>query len=577
MSYQLMFQKAVELQQNGALNEAEKIYRQILETAPDSADVLNLLGMIAQSRGMHNEAVNYFYKAAANAPHHYPIFFNLAVSLGALGKYLEAIESYQKVLQLRPDCKEALLALGNIYWQQNNLSAAQEKFAAALQIDADYLPARTNLAEINNDVAELENISAGNPYALYYLGRRDFRESNWHNAEKHLSSADSLLEDSEIKTMLAQTLVALHKKAAALPIFYQAYRLNPHDVIVLVNIADLEYEQQNYTAAEEFYQRAISADSQNLRAHANYADMLYQRKRTLEALEEYRQAVLIAPDTPELSYNLALILKSLGEYEQALDLMFHAYYLAPNHDDWNLNLAETLILLHRSEPEKAQRICENWHNKMPENPVVNHLRAVFDGRQDTAEKEYNRLLFDNFAATYEQTLTDIGYKVVDKIAELYAPIRGLIIDLGCGSGLVGAKLKTADNRFIGVDISANMLQLARAKDVYDDLICCDLSEYLQTKPAQAATFIAADVFCYFGALDSLFSGCYPQPLIFSVETSSQCTDFMVQDNGRYKHNPQYIKCLLRQAGYQKIEAHELTLRQENSAPVAGMLFRAASD
>ena len=60
MSYELMFQKAVELQQNGALNEAEQLYRQILETAPQNADVLNLLGLIAQTKGLHSEAVNYF-------------------------------------------------------------------------------------------------------------------------------------------------------------------------------------------------------------------------------------------------------------------------------------------------------------------------------------------------------------------------------------------------------------------------------------------------------------------------------------------------------------------------------------
>ena len=62
-----MFQKAVALQQNGALNEAEQIYRQILETAPNNADVLNLLGLIAQQRGFHQEAVSYFYKEIGRA------------------------------------------------------------------------------------------------------------------------------------------------------------------------------------------------------------------------------------------------------------------------------------------------------------------------------------------------------------------------------------------------------------------------------------------------------------------------------------------------------------------------------
>ena len=117
MSYNLMFQKAVELQQNGALNEAEQLYRQILETTPDNADVLNLLGLIAQTKGLHSEAVSYFYRAAAAAPKHFPIFFNLGISLSAIGRPVEAIEAYKKVLELKRDLKEAFLCLGNKYWQ----------------------------------------------------------------------------------------------------------------------------------------------------------------------------------------------------------------------------------------------------------------------------------------------------------------------------------------------------------------------------------------------------------------------------------------------------------------------------
>lgn len=74
MSYEIMFNKAVELQQNGALNEAEQIYRQILETAPENVNVLNMLGLIAQEKGLHAEAVSYFYKAVTYAPQHFPLF-----------------------------------------------------------------------------------------------------------------------------------------------------------------------------------------------------------------------------------------------------------------------------------------------------------------------------------------------------------------------------------------------------------------------------------------------------------------------------------------------------------------------
>ena len=568
-----MFQKAVELQQNGALNEAEKLYRQILETVPDNADVLNLLGLIAQTKGLHQEAVAYFYKAANAAPNHFPIYFNLAVSLGACKKYAEAAEAYRKVIQLHPQCKEAFYGLGNLYWQQNNLDDAAENFALALKLDETYLEAQTNLAEIGNDTELLQRISLNNPTALYYLGRRAFNKRDFVEAKTYLSQADKLLENDEIKSMLGEVLSALGEKESALNLFYKAEIINPHNFTALINIADTEAENKNFDIAETYYKKSLSVDGNNLRAHANYAEMLDRCHRTLEALEEYRQAVIISPQTPELSYNLSLILKSIEEYEQALDLMFHAFYLAPEHTDWSLNIAETLVLLNYNAPEKAKKICENWYKKMPDNIVAKHLWSAINHHNLTENTAYNRLLFDTFAPTYEETLKNINYRVTDKIAELYAPFNGKILDLGCGTGLLGAKIKTKHNTIYGVDLSPKMLELARAKNVYTELTVQDIVQYLQAQHPEFDCIIAADVFCYFGDLTDIITLCHPCPLIFSVETYENVETFELQANGRYKHNSNYLKTLLQNIGYNKVETTETILRSEHKTELTGHLFR----
>lgn len=575
MSYELMFQKAVALHQNGALNEAESIYRQILETAPDNADVLNLLGLIAQAKGIHNEAVTCFYKAALSAPKHFPIFFNLAVSLEAMGRHLEATEAYQKVLTLKPDVKEAYLGLGNIFWQRGKTDEAMQAFENALKIDENYVEAEINLAELKDDTAELQKFSAQNATALYYLGRRAFKNNEIDQAAEYLQKADTLSSSAEIKILLGQTLLQQNQKEEALKIFYQAVSLNPHDATALVHIADLEAENGHSAEAEKYYKKAIEVDAANLQAHTNYANLLCSKKRTLEALEEYRQAVIISPQTPELSYNLALILKSLEDYEQALALMFNAFYLAPEHIDWSLNLAETLILLNRKEPEKALTITKNWFDKMPDNVIVKHLWDALHGRGSDVEMEYNRLLFDTFAPTYEQTLKNIHYQVVEKIAEEIPNLSGRILDLGCGTGLVGETLKTQYNTFYGVDISEKMLEIARQKNIYSDLICQDITTYLQRNKEEFDTIVAADVFCYFGSLDTLINLCGQCQLVFSVETDNSVKDWQIQDNGRYKHNPAYIEKLLRQAGYSQIKQVVSVLRRENGAAVDGALFIAS--
>lgn len=577
MSYNLMFQKAVELQQNGALNEAEQLYRQILETTPDNADVLNLLGLIAQTKGLHSEAVSYFYRAAAAAPKHFPIFFNLGISLSAIGRPVEAIEAYKKVLELKPDLKEAFLCLGNTYWQLERCDEAIEAFQNALKIDKNYSDAAVNLAEIQNDEAALQKLAQQNPQdarPFYYLGRRNFNKQKYSEAFSYLQQADNLQKSDEIKVLLGETLLALRQNNSALPVFYAALQLNSHNAAAALHIADLEAEKENYTETEKYYKKAAELNPDNVQTHANYANMLCKRKRTLEALEEYRAAVRLAPEQPELSYNLAIILKTLEEYEQALALMFNAFYLAPQHTDWSLNIAETIILFYAKAPEKALKITENWYNKMPENVVAKHLWASLNGKTADNETEYNRLLFDGFAESYEQTLQNIGYAVVNKIAEIAPNLTGKILDLGCGTGLAGAKLKVSANTFYGIDLSAAMLEKAQAKNVYQTLEQADALTYLQQHKNEFSAIIAADVFCYFGDLQPLLNAANPAPIIFSIEIDLQAENYKIQPNGRYKHNPQYVENLLKQTGYTAVKSYPLVLRKENGLNVEGLIYKA---
>lgn len=575
MSYQLMFQKAVELHQSGAFNEAEKIYRQILETAPENADVLNLIGLIAQNKGLHKEASEYFYRAIKSAPQHFPIYFNLAVSLGALGKYIEALEAYEKVVKLSPDCKEAYFGMGNLYWAQNNLTAAKSSFGEALKIDPYYIQAKTNLAEIEDNLELLFSMSDNNPQALYYLGRRCFNNHEFNKAAEYLSKADKIADDDEVKSILAEALLALDQKEKALRYFYQAVHINKNNFSASINIADLETELNNFKEAEKFYKKALEIDRNSLRAHANYANMLCKNRRTLEALEEYRQAIIISPETPELSYNLALILKSLEEYEQALDLMFYAFYLDTSKTAWGLNIAETLVLFNEKAPEKARKIADNWYEKMPDNIVAKHLWYSLNQKTSDVESEYNKLLFDTFAPSYEITLKNIGYQVIDKIAELYKPIKGKILDIGCGTGLVGEKLADSDNEFYGVDISQNMLNIAEKKGKYIKLIKKDILEYLDGEYPAFDYAIAADVLCYFGNLKEIFTKCRAANIIFSLEEDSQIKTYSLQPNGRYKHNLEYISEILKESGYTNVNINTLVLRQENGKAIKGAIINAS--
>ena len=97
---------------------------------------------------------------------------------------------------------------------------------------------------------------------------------------------------------------------------------------------------------------------------------------------------------------------------------------------------------------------------------------------------------------------------------------------------------------------------------------------MQQHKNEFAAIIAADVFCYFGDLQQLLEAAASTPIIFSVETDMQTTAYQIQPNGRYKHNPQYVESLLKQAGYANVKSYPLVLRQENGVDTDGIIFAA---
>ena len=58
----------------------------------------------------------------------------------------------------------------------------------------------------------------------------------------------------------------------------------------------------------------------------------------------------------------------------------------------------------------------------------------------------------------------------------------------------------------GVDLSSNMLKIARRRQIYDDLICAELVEFLGKRPKSFDMAVATDVLIYIGDLSSAFHG-----------------------------------------------------------------------
>ena len=573
MSYNYLFEQAIKLHEAGRLNEAEQIYRQILEVTPENPDVLNLLGLIAQSKNIHTEAISLFAKALRQTPQYAPYLFNLGVSYEAIGKYHEALEAYTKVVQLAPAIKETYFKLGTIYKIMGNQPTAINYYNQALEKDKDYIDALVAKALLS-DIPEqtLQSLCQKynkEPLPKYELSRFYIEHNQYAKALPLAEEIHQAFPNTpQFCYILGQIEEHINEKDKAEQLYRQAIRLNPKYIDALNALAALLSRKSCYQEAEQLFKEVMNLSPQNIAARINYADMLYHAGRLQEAVERYHEALPLAPNSPELSNNFGIILKDLGEYEEALGLFFNALGKYKNNDSVSINIAETLTKLAIQDSQKAQEIAKNWQKSYPNNIFARHFN------QDNVDKEYSAKLFDNFAPTYEKTLENIQYNLPQEIQNTIGVPKGLIIDLGCGTGKIAERLKSADNTFIGVDISQKMLDIAQTKGLYKELICADILNWLKVKlPKQTSLIIAADVFCYIKDLSEIIQACAPYPLCFSIEKSStDKTEFSA--TGRYQHATSEINHLLTKNGYSKINQKLITLRQEDNKNVDGLIFTA---
>jgi len=583
MSYDLILNRAVQLFENGQLDDAERLFRQILETAPEQPDVLNLLGLVAQAKGAQAEACQLFYKAVMQKKDNPAFYYNLAFSLKLDGKPHEAIENFQKALSLKSDIKEAYNELGLLFQGLGDMKRAREYFNKALASDENYVEAASNLARSyeheNRDFAieELKKIAekySGAALPLYYLSAILMTAKDWEQALHFALQAEKCApEIDEIQVVLGQLWRFKDCCDKAYAHFQKAYTLNPSNVAAIVGLADVSSQTGDFDDAEKLYKRAIELDKTNFTAHQNYAEMLFKQKRKLEALEEYRQAVILNPKSAELNNNLGVALRDSRDYEQAMGLFFNALALNPTLETAAVNAVETLTLWHRQDAKTALKVAENWHKQMPDNIFAQHIYNCFTGEKSEADIRYNQRLFECFADNYELVMSSVGYTAPLAVGRIAGSVKGSVVDLGCGTGLVGQAVKSPKNHLTGVDLSEKMLRQAESKGIYDQLFCEDILSFLK-KNNKFNWAIAGDVLGYLGDLEQFFAAVCGMKLIFTTEQSADGEAFRLQPNGRYQHSLSYIENLLQTNGYRNIYHENIVLRQEDGCDVHGVLWKA---
>jgi predicted TPR repeat methyltransferase len=349
--------------------------------------------------------------------------------------------------------------------------------------------------------------------------------------------------------------------------------------IVLQGAGDLD-------AAVAAYERAVAIDPRHANAHNNRGVLLKAKGEHAAAEAAYRQAIEADPGHVDAYQNLAMLFSITKRVPEAVRYYCKALTLKPGYGDARRLLALAYCVL--DQRDKAITLCEEWVAQEPDDPVARHTLAACSGRDvpTRASDAYIVKAFDKFAETFEAKLAQLEYRAPALVAAAVdaaglVPARGLdVLDAGCGTGLCGPLLASYARRMVGVDLSSKMLEHAREKRVYDELVTGELTSYLERQSAAFDLIVSADTLVYFGALEDVVKAAAgalrPGGLfVFTLEAASWDTVTVphnIQTHGRYNHREDYVRRVLIDAGLHPEIGHA-ELRLESGTPVAGLVVQ----
>ncbi|OGI00823.1 MAG: hypothetical protein A2Y25_05735 [Candidatus Melainabacteria bacterium GWF2_37_15] len=255
MQVQKQLAQAIEYHKAGKIEEAEKLYNQILQTNRNNPNVFAILSMAYSGlgdsywdKGNIKIATDNYLKAIKLNPKNFEAYNNLGMLYSSQKMLNEAISCYEKALKINPNCAEIHNNLGTVYFDRGEVQKALNCHEQAIRIKPDYAEAFYNL---------------GNAY------------KNSKNYEKALACYSKAIE---LKPDFVQAYVNLglvhhyrNEPKKELICYRKAEELAPNSAEVLNNIGNMQRDAVRLEQAIEYFEKAIQYDPQKDDAYVNAA------------------------------------------------------------------------------------------------------------------------------------------------------------------------------------------------------------------------------------------------------------------------------------------------------------------
>ena len=165
--------------------------------------------------------------------------------------------------------------------------------------------------------------------ALLAIGEIYYQEGNWESVYKtyetlsEMTSTYPTMDEFLINLRMGMGAVKQNMLNEAVKPLSTALAINPNDFEANYNLGNLEFQRKNYDKAIGYYQRARIRDPEHAPTLRGLGHSLFKVRKYKEALAFIRKAIDLAPDDKESLYTLGECYFEANQTDQAQKIFTH--------------------------------------------------------------------------------------------------------------------------------------------------------------------------------------------------------------------------------------------------------------
>jgi len=351
--------QAIAAHKEGKLQDAERLYRAILQSQPAHPDANHNLGLLAISVNKADAALPLFRIALEANPKIEQFWLSY---IDALIKR-QQFESAQQVFEQAKTQGVSAEKLKVLEPRLVPIAKVNEAKSDVQPKSLSFSQKRMKLAEQKKRKAAKRNLKTNDPSQQQLSTLLEhYQHGRFNDAEKLAVFITKAFPKHQFAwKVLGAVLIAKGKISEALDVNQTAITLSPRDAAAHNNLGITLKELGRLAGAEASYKQAIALKPDYAEAHSNLGNTLKELGRLDEALESYNQAIALKPHVADDYYNLGVTLQGLGRLDDAEASYNEAIALKPGYADAHRML--TSIKKFDAQDEQYLQMLELYLNE----------------------------------------------------------------------------------------------------------------------------------------------------------------------------------------------------------------------